>query len=86
MAFKKKQTKTALELLSEQSTSAISIIHKLIDQLKRTNEEITLEKQANEEKIAKILSEQDSLNKLREDNDKIVANFASLLGQTTCVE
>lgn len=75
-AFNKK---TQLETLQTRSASAVSIIHSTIDQLKATNEAIDAEHAANDSRITALNTTNSSLETLKADNAKIIANFENLL-------
>lgn len=67
-------------LLAKKSNKAMGVIFKLIDSLRKTNESIDSEKQANVERIAAINAEQAALSALSESNSKIIAKFEGMLG------
>ena len=75
----KKTKKTMLELLTEQSKSAINLVVTTIESLRSTNKYIDEEKQRNEEIIANIQQDNHSLDELRTGNEKIINNFEKLL-------
>ena len=75
----KKQMKTQLEILSEESHNAISLVLATIMGLKDTNQAIDEEKQKNEETIAYMQSTNSSLNDLKSKNERIISNFEALL-------
>jgi len=79
--FKKTAQKSVLETLQEQSSQAIGVIHTLINSLKDTNQRIDEEKAANVQRLKAIENEQNTLDKLRNENSKIVSNFEGLLGK-----
>ena len=76
IAFNKK---TQLEILQTRSASAVSIIRSTIDQLKTTNEAIDAEHAANDSKIVALSATNTSLDTLKHDNEKVIANFENLL-------
>ena len=70
----------AVKYLSKQSEQAVSVIYKLISQLKDTNEKIDEAKAMNVARIKAIENDQASLPALRDGNAKILANFEGLVG------
>ena len=77
--FSKKPTVTRLEALQNQSASAVSLIRSTIDQLKATNEAIDAEHASNDSKIVALSTTNTSLDTLKHDNEKVIANFENLL-------
>ena len=77
--FSKKPTVTRLEALQNQSASAVSLIRSTIDQLKATNEAIDAEHASNDSKIVALSVTNTSLDTLKHDNEKVIANFENLL-------
>jgi hypothetical protein len=77
--FSKKLTITRLEALQNQSASAVSLIRSTIDQLKATNEAIDAEHASNDSKIVALSATNTSLDTLKHDNEKVIANFENLL-------
>ena len=75
-AFNKK---TQLETLQARSANAVSLIRSTIDQLKATNEAIDAEHTANDSRIAALKTTNTSLETLKADNAKVIANFENLL-------
>lgn len=75
-AFNKK---TQLETLQARSANAVSLIRSTIDQLKATNEAIDAEHTANDSRIAALNTTNTSLETLKADNAKVIANFENLL-------
>lgn len=75
----KKKAKTKVEQLTKASQNAISSVRKMIQSLKDTNEMVIKEKVANDNKIAKIQLDNQSLDNLKSDNEKIISNFEALL-------
>lgn len=71
--------KTQLETLQARSTNAVSLIRTTIDQLKATNEAIDAEHTANDSRIAALNTTNSSLETLKADNAKVIANFENLL-------
>lgn len=71
--------KTQLETLQARSANAVSLIRTTIDQLKATNEAIDAEHTANDSRIAALNTTNSSLETLKADNAKVIANFESLL-------
>ena len=80
MLFKKNVTApTPLEVLQQRSTNAVSLIRTTIDQLKETNNAIAVERANNDAMIAALSATNESLDGLKGDNEKIIANFEGLL-------
>lgn len=80
MLFKKNVTApTPLEVLQQRSANAVSLIRTTIDQLKETNNAIAAERASNEAMIAALTETNVSLDGLKGENDKIIANFEGLL-------
>ena len=77
--FSKKPTVTRLEALQNQSANAVSLIRSTIDQLKATNEAIDAEHASNDSKIVALSATNTSLDALKHDNEKVIANFENLL-------
>lgn len=77
--FSKKPTVTRLEALQNQSASAVSLIRSTIDQLKATNEAIDAEHTSNDNKIVALSATNTSLDTLKYENEKVIANFENLL-------
>ena len=75
----RKTSQTKVEKLTQASQDAISSVRKMIQSLKDTNEQVIEERNANEDRIAKIQSDNRSLDALKNDNDKIISNFEALL-------
>ena len=75
--FNKKVSR--LEALQSQSASAVSLIRSTIDQLKATNEAIDQEHVSNDSKIVALSATNTSLDTLKYDNEKVIANFENLL-------
>ena len=71
--------KTQLETLQARSANAVSLIRTTIDQLKATNEAIDAEHAANDNRIAALNTTNSSLETLKADNAKVIANFENLL-------
>ena len=76
---KKTVTKTPLEILSEKSSNAISLVMSTIKDLKDTDVAIDAEVRKNEEAIAAITATNASLGDLKSQNEKIISNFEALL-------
>lgn len=76
---KKTVTKTPLEILSEKSNNAISLVMSTIKDLKDTDVAIDDEVRKNEEAIAAITATNASLGDLKSQNEKIISNFEALL-------
>ena len=80
MLFKKNVTApTPLEVLQQRSANAVSLIRTTIDQLKETNNAIAAERASNEAVIAALSATNVSLDGLKGENEKIIANFEGLL-------
>ena len=71
--MKNKMTNT--EKLVKASQSAISSVRKMIQTLKDTNEKVAEERAANDDKIARIQLDNQLLDDLKTDNEKIISNF-----------
>ena len=71
--------KTSLETLQARSANAVSLIRSTIEQLRATNEAIDQEHTSNDDKIAALNTTNTSLDTLKADNIKVIANFESLL-------
>ena len=71
--------KTQLEMLQAKSANAASLIRSTIDQLKATNEAIDAEHTANDSRITALNTTNSSLETLKADNAKVIANFENLL-------
>lgn len=74
-----KNKETALETLQRKSGGAIQTVVNLINQLKEINDSIEEEKATNETKIHEIEITQQSLDELKNGNEKIISNFEGLL-------
>lgn len=79
MTNNKKKTVSALENLQARSANAVSLIRTTIEQLKATNEAIDQEHANNDSKIAALNTTNASLDTLKADNAKVIANFENLL-------
>jgi FtsZ-binding cell division protein ZapB len=77
--MKTKTTKTPLELLTEKSQNAINLVLTTIENLKDTNRAINDEYQKNNDIIASIQATNNSLDDLKNGNEKIISNFEKLL-------
>lgn len=75
--MKNKMTNT--EKLIKVSQSAISAVKTMIQTLKDTNEKVAEERAANDDKIARIQLDNQILDNLKSDNEKIISNFEALL-------
>ena len=75
----RKTSQTKVEKLTQASQDAISSVRKMIQSLKDTNVQVIEERNANEDRIAKIQSDNRSLDALKNDNEKIISNFEALL-------
>lgn len=80
MLFKKDSTVlTPLEVLQQRSANAVSLIRTTIEQLRETNNAIAAERASNEAMIAALSATNVSLDGLKGENEKIIANFEGLL-------
>lgn len=70
---------TRLETLTKNPESAISLVCSTIEQLEKTNEEIAIEKDKNEQMIIEIQKTNTALSDLGNSNAKIISNFKKLL-------
>ena len=75
----RKRKISKVEFLTNASNSAVNIVRNLLESLQKVNEEITTEQSINDEKIAQIQADNETLDKLRESNDKVISNFTALL-------
>lgn len=75
--MKNKMTNT--EKLIKASQSAISSVRTMIQTLKDTNEKVAEERAANDDKITRIQLDNQTLDSLKSDNEKIISNFEALL-------
>ena len=75
--MKNKMTNT--EKLIKASRSAISSVRTMIQTLKDTNEKVAEERAANDDKITRIQLDNQTLDSLKSDNEKIISNFEALL-------
>ena len=71
--------KTTLQVLTEKSKNAVSLVLTTIEGLKSTNKSIDEEIQKNDEMITVIQSTNSSLDELKGINEKIISNFEKLL-------
>lgn len=76
---KKGKIPTKVEELTKASQDAISSVRRMIQSLKDTNVKIAEEQSANDDKIAQIQLDNQSLDSLKSDNAKIISNFEALL-------
>ncbi len=74
-----KNKMTKVEKLTKTSQSAMSSVRKMIQTLKDTNEKVLEERAANDSRIARIQLDNQSLDNLKNDNEKIISNFEALL-------
>lgn len=80
MLFKKKSPMpTPLEVLQQRSANAVSLIRTTIDQLRETNNAIATEHANNDAMISVLSATNASLDGLKSENEKIIANFEGLL-------
>jgi hypothetical protein len=70
---------TNTEKLIKASQSAISSVRIMIQTLKDTNEKVVEVRTANDDKIARIQLDNQTLDSLKSDNEKIISNFEALL-------
>ena len=75
----RKRKISKVEYLTNASNSAVNIVRSLLESLQKVNDEITTEQSVNAEKIAQIQAENETLNGLRESNNKVISNFTALL-------
>lgn len=75
----RKRKISKVEFLTNASNSAVDIVRSVLESLQKVNEEITTEQSINAEKIAQIQADNETLDKLRESNDKVISNFTALL-------
>ena len=71
--------KTTLQVLTEKSKNAVSLVLKTIENLKNTNKAIDDERQKNDAIIVAIQNTNSSLDELKVGNEKIITNFEKLL-------
>ena len=71
--------KTKVEKLTKTSQNVVSSVRKMIQSLKDTNEKIVEERIMNDNRIVKIQLDNQSLDTLKTDNEKIISNFEALL-------
>ena len=74
-----KKKMSNVEVLTKTSQNAISLVRKMIQSLKDINESILKEKSVNDDKIVQIQLDNQALDILKTDNEKIISNFESLL-------
>ena len=80
MLFKKNSSMpTPLEVLQQRSANAVSLIRTTIDQLRETNNAIATERANNDAMISALSTTNASLDGLKGENEKIIANFENLL-------
>lgn len=77
--MRKKKKVSRVEFLKEAASTAVGVVREMLESLQIVNEEITTEQVINAEKIAQIQADNEALDKLREDNNKIISNFGALL-------
>lgn len=78
--FRKKQpTLTPLESLQNRSATAVSVIRSTVDSLRTTNVDIDTEHASNDAAIVALNATNDALESLKADNEKVIANFESLM-------
>lgn len=70
---------TKTEELIKASQDAISSVRAMIQCLKVTNEKISEERTINNERIKRLQLDNQSLDDLKTDNEKIIGNFEALL-------
>lgn len=71
--------KTTLQVLTEKSKNAISLVLTTIEGLKNTNKAIDEERQKNNDMIGALQNTNRSLDELQVSNEKIIGNFEKLL-------
>lgn len=79
MIMRKKKKISRVEFLTEAANTAVGVVRKMLESLQEVNNEITTEQAANVDRIAQIQADNEALDKLREDNNKIISNFGALL-------
>jgi hypothetical protein len=77
--FGRNKKMTRLEMLQQKSANAVSLIRSTITSLRETNEAIDDEQVRNVNRIAALTATNSSLEALRTDNEKVIANFEKLL-------
>lgn len=77
--MKRKKNMSKVEFLTDAANTAVDVVRKMLDSLKTVNDEIEAEKITNEEKIVQIKADNEALDKLKTNNDKIISNFGALL-------
>ena len=75
----KRKKLTNVQELTKASQDAISAVRKMIQSLKDTNEKVVEVRIANDNRIAKIQLDNQTLDGLKTDNEKIISNFEALL-------
>ena len=75
----KRKKLTNVQELTKASQDAISSVRKMIQSLKDTNEKVVEVRIANDNRIAKIQLDNQTLDGLKTDNEKIISNFEALL-------
>lgn len=76
---KNKPVKTRLEILQERSANAVNVICNTVAQLRTTNDAIVSEHSKNVSRMAKLAQTNESLELLKSDNDRIIAQFENLI-------
>ena len=77
--MKKTKVMTKVEEFTKASQDAISSVREMLQSLKVTNEKISEERIANDDRIKRLQSDNQSLDGLKMDNEKIISNFEALL-------
>jgi hypothetical protein len=77
--MKKAKVMTKVEEFTKASQDAISSVREMLQSLKVTNEKISEERIANDDRIKRLQSDNQSLDGLKMDNEKIISNFEALL-------
>ena len=78
--MKRKKNIDKVEVLTKATNAAIGIVKQMLDDLQQIDETIAIEQAENANKIAQIQADNEALDKLKEDNEKIISNFGALLG------
>jgi hypothetical protein len=75
--MRKKQR--SIKSLTKASSNAVGVVRNMLSSLQHINEAAIAEKVANDNRILKIQSDNQALDKLKEDNEKIISKFEALL-------
>ena len=77
--MRRKKKISRVQFLTEAANTAVDVVRKMLESLQTVNEDIAVEQVINAEKIAQIQADNEALDKLREDNNRIISNFGALL-------